>query len=638
VLRWFAFAAALAATYDVGPFPKDHPERAFAELKVRDSSGSPLRRPRENWQAARRQLSGDPQWAAWLKTRRAELDDWMEHRRDRVDWVAGWWHDFVSPKDGGFLTWTPDEPGPATLSSPSDPRVELTPKLHGGWVFGFRSRHTDKVLEAARMWRSTGDRKYAAWAAAQLDFYAENWAKWPIQTAKSKSRLMHQSLDDANVLIRLVNAARLLDASKEQRERWIAKLFRPQAELLDDTFQRIHNIACWQRSAMAQTAIYAGDDELWRRAVDGPFGIRKQLEHGVTGEYLWFEQSFGYNSYVVSALLPLFTMASLEGRAAELAPEMHAAENMMLAPIYLRFATGQLPNPADATGGLPFAPNVRTLASAYRVFPTALGLAEAAKERNWDTLLDPPEPASPGPLPAVQARDWTSSRMAVLRSGDWQVFVHYGQLHQSHAQSEALNFEAFYGTTDVTHDAGTVGYGSPLHTGFYRTGLAHNVPLVNREGQVRWNVGELVRFAPDAILVRQPKYRPDAEASRDLRIDGRKLIDATTIRLTSPGATLQRLGLVLHLQGKITPPEGRKTDPIELPVWTNIRTVDLDGPTSFLVQLKDRAARVTISATGPLKLTVGETPDAPPARRESIYLETMGTSATFTTTIEIAGR
>jgi hypothetical protein len=634
LLRWLLPMAVLAVTYDIGPFPKDAPERAFPELKVRDSSGSPLRRPREDWEAARRKLSTDPQWAAWLKARRAELDDWMQHRRDRVEWVAGWWHDFVSPKDGGFLTWTADEPGPASLSSPSDPRVELTPKLHGAWVFGFRSRHTEKVFEAARMWRATGERKYADWAASQLDFYAENWAKWPIQTSKSKARLMHQSLDDANVLVRLVNAARLLDASEEQRNRWIAKLFRPQAELLDETMQRIHNIACWQRSAMAQAAVYAGDTELWRRAVDAPFGIRKQIEHGVTGEYLWFEQSLGYNSYVVSALLPLFTMASLEGRGAEFTREMHAVENMMLAPMALRFPTGQLPNPADATGGLPRAPNLRLLASAYRIFPTTLGLAEAAKERSWDTLLDPPEVAKAGRLPAVEPRNWTNSRMAVLRAGEWQVYLHYGQLHQSHAQAEALNFEAFYGTTDVTHDPGTVGYGSPLHTGFYRTGVAHNVPLVNGEGQVRWNPGEVVRFTPHAIVARQPKYRPDAEAIRDLRIDGRKLIDSTIVNLTSEGAAPQRLGLVLHLQGKIAPPEGRTATAITLPFWTEARTVEVDTPVSFPVRFKERTMRVTIEGTGPMKLTVGQSPDVPPARRDSLYLETTGIQATFRTTIE----
>jgi hypothetical protein len=635
VLRWFILIAAFAATYDVGPFTKEDPARTFAALKIYDSAGSPLRQPREDWDGARRRLAGDAEWARWVAERRAHIDDWMAHRRDRVEWIAGWWHDFVSPKDGSFLTWTPDEPGPATLSSPSDPRVELTPKLHGAWVFGFRSRHTEAVLEAARLWRLTGEQNYADWAAGQLDFYAENWARWPIQTAKSKSRLMHQSLDDANVLVRLVNAARLLNAPDERRQLWISRLFRPQAELLDETLQRIHNIAVWQRSAMAQAAIYAGDEELWKRAVDAPFGVRKQIEHGVTSEYLWFEQSLGYNSYVVRALLPLFTMASLERRGADLIDEMSTVENLMLAPVALRFPTGQLPNPADATGGLSKAPDVRMLASAYRVFPTGLGLAEAAGQKSWDTLMDPPEAAQPGPLPAVAARDWRTSRMAILREGPWQVYVHYGQLHASHAQAEALSFEAFYGNTDVTHDPGTVGYGSPLHTGFYKTGPAHNVPLVNRQGQVGWHPGELVRFEPSSISVRQPKYRPDAQAAREIRIDGDRLIDTTTVQLTAPDGAAAPLGLVLHLQGSVgAPSTGEWIAAQALPFWTDTKTVRCGNQVSLPVRFADHAMRVTLAASGPMTLTIGRSPDVPPQRRDSIYVETTGHEATFTTTIE----
>jgi hypothetical protein len=619
-----------AATYDVGPFPKPDPERAFAELKRYDAAGSPLRTAREDWDAARKRRTGE-EWASWIRSRRNELDEWIAKRRDRVEWVAGWWHDFVSPKDGSFLTWTPDEPGPETLSSPSDPRVKLTPKLHGGWVFVFRSRHTEKVLEAARMGKLTGERKYSEWAASQLDFYAENWAKWPIQTEKSKARLMHQSLDDANVLVRLVNAARLLDVTPERKKKWIDGLFRPQSDLLDETMQRIHNIACWQRSAMAQAALYAGDEALWKRAIEGPYGVRKQMELGVTSEYLWFEQSLLYNAYVVSALLPLFTMASLEGRAAELAPEMHSAENMMLAPIYLRFPTGQLPNPADATTGLKTAPNKAFLASAYRLFPTAIGLAEAAKLRSWDTLLDPPESVdSLTKLPDVPARDWSSSRMAVIRGGPWQVYMHYGQLHRSHAQAEALNFEAFYGSTDISHDPGTVGYGSPLHRGFYQTGFAHNVVLLDRKGQEGWQRGELVSFEPSRIVARQPQYRSGTSVQRELRIEGGRLIDM--VAADSQGGA-RTVGLVLHLQGRIEVPADTVAGE-GLPFWQNVRIARFRDRASFPVRFGPRTMLVSVAVPGECSMHFGRSPDVPPDLRDSVYIECTAAKAQFTTTIE----
>src|SRR6185436_5474012 len=139
------------------------------------------------------------------------------------------------------------------------------------------------------------------------------------------------------------------------------------------------------------------------------------------------------------------------------------------------------------------APDRAVFAETYRVFPTTIGLEGAAKARDWNTLLDPP-PASPRPttLPPVTSRNFESTRMALLKSGPWQVFLHYGQLTRSHAQAEALNYVAFFGDTDITHDPGTVGYGSPLYKSYYARGSTHNVPLVNGEGEEPPQVGELV--------------------------------------------------------------------------------------------------------------------------------------------------
>jgi hypothetical protein len=324
-------------------------------------------------------------------------------------------------------------------------------------------------------------------------------------------------------------------------------------------------------------------------------------------------------------------MASLEGRAGELEQEMHAIENLMLAPIFMRFPDGRSPNPADSTGGVQRAPNVRLLASAYRIFPTALGLDEAAKLRTWDTLLDPPDKApAKREIPQVESRNMPSSQMAIIRSGPWQVSFHYGQLHASHAQAEALNFEAYYGDTDISHDPGTVGYGSPLHTGFYRTPGAHNVPVVDGAGQDKWRPGELVGFAAYRVSARQPQYRPGVEASRELNIDGKKLIDTLTLK----AAGESRLGAILHLQGTIERPSGSAAVEAPLPYWRDAVRSEHTDSAHLRVAFGNLAMRVKIETEGPFKLTIGRSPDMPPASRDSIYLETTGAQATFKTTLE----
>ncbi|MEO8865632.1 MAG: heparinase II/III family protein [Opitutaceae bacterium] len=644
---------AVAATdpgEDTGPFflpafPKPDPIHAFADMKTYSAPGRVWRQPEEDWSGARRRISADPVWAKWLSDRRAEVDDWMSKCRDRVEWTAGWGHEFVSPLDGSFLTWTTAVPGKevAFLSSPSDPHVSITPKIFRGWVLNFRGRHAVKIHDAARLWRLTGDVHYAEWAAGQLDFYAAHLDEWALRNIHyGPSRLTEQPLDEASVLIQLTEATRLLSdwVAPARRQMWFERLFLPEAELLNQSMHRIHNIACWQRSATAQVALLYNDPALWRTAVDGPWGLRQQLECGVTSDYLWFEQSSAYNEFAAQAFVSFFTAAAMAGRGPSLANEMAIGENLFLAPDFLRFPNGALPNPAD-NSRLRYAPLANTLLEAYRVLPTPLGLAIARKTRTWETLIDPPAAASGAPptLPLVVSHDFQSTRFALLRAGGWQVFFHYGQLTASHAQAEALNFEAYYGDRAVTTDPGTVGYGSPLHKGYYSRGLAQNVLLLNGEGEVPAQPGDLLNFDSihATVTAAQPFYCPGARAQRNLRIEGNRLIDTATITTTDGKAQL--LGLALHLQGHAVLPAGfvpapdfAADRPEPFRYWRDVVVATFRGHAEFRMVYPDGfMLQITFAVPGEFRIFYGSAPDAPPARNEAFYIETKGTKAIFTT-------
>ncbi len=643
-------AAAFAATAPLraAAFPKPDPARQFSELKQYDAAGPPWRAAQEDWAGARRRTADDPAWRDWLAKEKTETDAWMVRHRDRVAWAAGWSHDGVSPKDGSRVVWNDRIPreGVFHFSSPSDPKIEITDKLFAWWVVTFRGRHFDTIVRAARLHRLTGEPRYADWVAGQIDFYADHLTQWQPARPDQGARLFWQTLTEASNLVKLAEAVRLLGdrVPAAQRAHWHERFFKPETAVLDANFQSIHNIATWQRCAVAQVALLFGDEAAWRRALDGKFGLRAQLAQGVTSDYLWHEQSLGYNGFVVRAVLGLFTAAGLRGRAGELADEMAIAQNLMLAPLYLRFPDGRLPNPADS-GTIGTAPNRELFAEAYRVFPTAIGLAEAARRRDWDTLLDPPAAATPGPLPAVASRHFETSRMALLKSGPWQVFLHYGQIIRSHSQSEALNWIAYFEGTDVTHDPGTVGYGSPLHRGYYTRGLNHNLPLVNGEGPVPPQPGEVVAFsaAPARVTAVQAKYREGASARRSLAIDGDVLTDTASVA-TSNGP--QRLGLALHLQGKAQLPETFAADPAfaagrpaEFGYWQDVRRAAFpSGRATFDVAYGGTVLRVAIVAPGPFTLWHGSAPDTPPHRRGSFYLEldTPATAAEFVTTLQPA--
>ncbi len=635
-------------------FPKPNPERALPELKIYDAAGRPWRVAREDWDTARQLVRADPAWRDWLRGEAAGVDRWMQRHRDRVEWRCGWWHDFVSPKDGSHLDWTEEVPGEqvAFLHSASDPKVEITPKIMGGWVFSFRGSHASNLHRAARLYRLSGDARYAEWAAAQLDFYAAHYLEWPEN--RDGARLFWQTLDIATNQFHYTNTVRLLGdyVTPQRRALWQRDFFRPQVDVLNRTMRTIHNIATWHRCAVMQVALVFGDEPLWREALQGEFGLRQQVARGITSDYLWYEQSFGYNSYVVRAVQGLFTMAGVYGRAPELANEMAVTENLMLSPVYLRFPDGHAPNPADNAGSPLRVPDRGTLASVYRVFPTTLGLAAAAATRNWDTLLDPPPTTTGHPdpgavaLPAVTSRNLESSRMALLKSSGWQVFFHYGQLTRSHAQAEALNFAAFYGDADITHDPGTVGYGSPLHKEYYTRGLSHNVPLVNGEGSEPPQPGELLAYSagPARVAARLPLYRKNAHAERTLAIVDGALVDTTTV---GSAAGPQQLGLALHVQGKarlpagfVAAPDFAKGRPAAFRYWRDVRGTTGRDQLTVEVECSGQRLQLTFAAPGEFTLWHGSAPDLPPRRREAFYLELIApaTTATFTTTFAPAAR
>jgi hypothetical protein len=610
-------------------FPKPNPQRAFASVKVYDSEGSPLRVPKEDWAGARQRVASSPKWKNWVEGRRKDLDAWMAEPRDRVEYVAGWWHDFVDPSNGAFLQWT------------LQPPANATPKVFGGWVYGLRYRNIQHILEAARMWRLTGEERYFAWAVKQLDFYAAHYQDWPLQTQRSTARLMHQSLDDATSLVTFINAARLLDGEVPEayrtgyparRQQWIDRLFLPMAALLDESFRRVHNIACWQRTAQALAAIYTADEKLWQRAIDGEFGVRQQIREGITSDYFWLEQSLAYNSYVVSALLPLFEMAALSGRLDGLRDEASVVQNLMLSSLAIRFPDNRVPTPADTTGIQRKVPEKAMLASARRVFPTTIGIQEA-RNYDWGNLIDPVEADAanqPVVLPEVKTHSFESSRFALLRKDNWQVFFHYGQLDRSHAQAEALSYEAYYGDIDVTHDAGTVGYGSPLHREYYTTAWAHNVPLIDGKGQEGWDAGELLSFDATSakVAARQPLYRPDAIAERSLSIEDGTLVETT--KIVAKDGNSHRLGLVLNIQGAVSVPASaiRQPDP-PFAHWSNASTWDVPAEAAFQGSIRGKRFLLEVKAPAAMHVIQATVPDAPPDKRQALYLEIEGREAEF---------
>lgn len=601
-----------------------------------------FREAREEWARVKAEYKTKADVRDWIAYQKTKVDAWITRGFEKPDYIGGWIHEYVDPKTGGGMSWTP------TTAEPPAGKTATEIALKAAWVAYGRGYNVQQMRTAARIYKATGETKYADWAAQQLDFYADNYGKWPVQTKDGRSRLYKQGLDEAVDAFSLLDVARLLDGyvPAARASRWKTQLFMPMADNLRYTSAEMTNIALWHESARAAIALRYKDSALLEAALNGPKAIRAVLRYGVTVDNVWVEGTFEYNNYVLAVLAKLLTQASLEGRSSEVTVERDAALKLGLGSLDYRFDNWTLPNPADSVQTQkPISEAVHR--ELYRVIPTYWGLAEAGKTRTWESLIDPPEsvPAKQPALPAVTSRNFTAMRQAVLRSGDWQVFVHYGQVNGYHSQEELTTFELFHGSTPLSVDPGTVSYSSPLHKGYFATGVGNNVPLIDGLGQTKWAPGDVLAFDPARayLSVQQAAYQSGVSVTRTYRVTADGFAEQSAIFTTA--MTDRRLGVVFNTDCRAAPLSGLTAstvaqalpDSVGFKQWAEVKRYKAGSDGSWALKLTCGTRTYQMRVKGPANqlIHLGTAPTVPvPTRRQAVYYEVWGKTASFEAQIQ----
>jgi hypothetical protein len=566
------------------------------------------------------------------------VDDWMNVTRDRADLIGGYGHDYNDPVTGIPLVWTTASP------EPPNGVTDVEIRFKQAWVSTLRKYNITRICEAARIFTLTGDVRYAEWAARQLDLYATNYNLWPLRTENGRARMFRHGLDEATSVSELLDASRLLEgyAGETRTVVWRTGLFQPMAENLKTVTSPLTNVGLWHGVGIAAIAMRLHDTALLDYALNNPIGIRATLAASMTKDYLWGEGSFSYNNYVVRALIRVQIAAGIEGFTSTVAPERTAMYRLMLSPLDYRFDNGSLPTPGDASPLNAISADAYLLT--YRAVPTWWGIEIANTSQPWEPLFDAPPATPPAPtLPMVTTRNFPANRMAVLRSGGWQAFVHYGQASQTHWEEEALSYELHETSTRISGDPGTVNYSSPYHNDYFRKGVAHNVPLVNGLGQEKWNPGDIQTFTPAEarLIVSHPSYRSGVSATRGFRTTTQGFTERTTLQATDKIA--KRLGVAFHSDCSIRPLSGLTLNPSADPVPSTASTAYWTGITSYSagaewsLELDCNGKHYTYNVVGPAHQTVymATEPTTPlPAIRPLIYYEVTSDVATFESTIK----
>lgn len=461
-----------------------------------------------------------------VETMKAEVDAFMPGFLDSPDRLSRWGHYYFCDDDGGRLIFD--------LNSPYDHRCEVCGKVYqndildGVWTYFYRNRAVIMTLVSALVYRATKEKKYLDYAVTVMDFYAEHYREFVLHNKEHKicdsydtmewgcGRMMPQGLNESIVAIRFVQAIEILksELSGKWLNRIYQKLFREMFYLLAPQATRIHNISCWNLSAIGIMGLAFKDREMIDFTFNSEYNIREQLKQGVTEDSFWYEGSIHYNFFLLEGISYLYLFCRIYDYdfGAECSD---IVTNMLVQAYRYAFDNQYLPNPNDGWPNL----NLKTFSYIYHTASRAAGekseignitkVIEAWKEPR--TILPLSEPYycknkicleqllfnldfdygkfSPVEQPPY---NYLKSNFAMVKDGVWNVFLKYGLNGKSHAHPDIMTIEIMHHNHSVTRDLSNAGYRSKLCNEWHRKTLSHNT--------VCWNGTDITSVSPGKCL------------------------------------------------------------------------------------------------------------------------------------------
>ncbi len=490
------------------------------------------------------------------------------------------------PADGAPLEFDP--------YSPHAHRCTVCHTVHAGeahhrwWLMFAQLWRAERAVHGAVLHALGGDVRYAAFARATLDEYADRYARYPLDdNVLGPSRPFFSTYLESIWLLQLCIAADILDIADEGggatanfRERVVA----PSAALISSYDEGESNRQLWTNAALVAAGLLLDDELLVDRALHSRSGLVASLGSGLLSDGSWYEGE-NYHLFAHRGLWYGVTMA--EGAGLELPAELLARfQSGFSTPFLTAFPDLTFPARRDSQYGaslrqwrtaescelgLARADDARltgALAALYALdIPhrdTGRWRSAAESERNepasalsradlsWRSLLFARETLPPLDRASVPSALLEGQGIAVFRRerGAAYAALDYGHHGGGHGHPDRLNVLLARGASRILDDLGTGSYVDPsLH--WYRSTLAHNAPLVNGHSQPRVS-GALLAYDERGevgwICARaQISERPTVAATRALTV----LPDATIDELRWEAEESVRLELPIHTHARV---------------------------------------------------------------------------------------
>jgi oligo-alginate lyase len=413
---------------------------------------------------------------------------------------GNWSHNYVCPEHGARLKqgkqigpWQWEHICPVGNHVLRGDPTKATLDFDGNTISSIHADYAREVIDDGLVFQVTGDKRYAVHAREILLAYAERYLTYPVHDNQGKpggrgGHVASQSLTEATWLIDIEQGADLVwDSLSEADRNAIAdKIIRPALnEIIIPQKYGIHNIQNRENSAIGLAGFLLNDSKLITLAIDNPqTGFRAQMERGVLPGGFWLEGSTGYHFFAMDGMWPLMEAARNCGI------DLYGPKFKSLfdGPISLTMPNLSLPNFNDSgISPLESHADIYELAAARYHDPAYSALLSKHRSSRMALLFGATGLSDGNVHVPATSRNLAGPGYAILDRGDgtnatW-LASKYGPHGGGHGHPDKNSFILYARGEIVAPDVGTHAYGSPLHTGWDKTTLAHNTLVVDEKSQ-----------------------------------------------------------------------------------------------------------------------------------------------------------
>jgi hypothetical protein len=363
------------------------------------------------------------------------------------------------------------------------------------------SRNLQRMLTAAWAYTISGREKFAGYAAKVLLGYAERYRNYPYHSAskettsswgrKAGGHLFEQTLNEASSLATRIGPAYDLihDSgvlSEVQHNKIRQGLLLPMLGNIDRNKAGKSNWQTWHNAAMLWGGALLGEPKWVEKALnaDGN-GFCYQMDASVSKEGMWYENSWGYHFYTLSALV------NMAETARHLGIDLWSDERlkrMFTLPVYYTMANGMLPRFGDDVNSSVKRIG-RLLEPAYRAYQDPQMLPFLPDRNNFESIRFGRSVQSETKPPELESMVFEDAGHAILRThgkAGLTAAMTFGPYGGFHGHLDKLSFVFFGFGKELGVDPGRArsqAYRLPIHTNWYKATISHNAVLVDGASQ-----------------------------------------------------------------------------------------------------------------------------------------------------------